>query len=90
MPLTLTFHRQLVPQNQQRFLAVDGFELMVRMMREKMFAKHCAVKVVELAVARSPAACAAFVAVDGLKTIFPFFMGKVCLRVKDIGECDVV
>ncbi len=50
---------------------------MVRIMREKMFAKHCAVKVVELAVARSPASCAAFVEADGLKTLFPFFMGKV-------------
>ena len=69
--------RQLVPENQQRFLAADGFELMVRIMREKMFAKHCALKVVELAVARAPACCTAFVAADGLKTLFPFFMGKV-------------
>ncbi len=78
---------QLVPENQQRFLAAEGFELMVRIMREKVFARHCAVKVVELAVARSPAACSAFVAVDGLKTIFPFFMGKVRCGVVPLDAC---
>ncbi len=69
---------QLVPANRQRFLDAEGFELMVRMMREKLFAKHCAVKTVDFAIARSRESAAAFVAVDGLKAVFPFFMGKVC------------
>jgi hypothetical protein len=66
-----------VPANQDLFRHAEGFELMVRFLREKLFAKHCAVKALDFAVARSVDNCVAFVTADGLKALFPAFMGKV-------------
>lgn len=66
----------MVPFNQDQFRECEGFELMVRMVREQGFAKHCAVKVVDYAVSKAPKNCVALVAADGLKVLFPVFMGK--------------
>jgi hypothetical protein len=36
---------QLVPENQKRFRTGEGFELMIRCLREKKYAAQCAIKV---------------------------------------------
>ena len=73
----LLLWRQLVPENQALFKASEGFELMVRMVREKRFTKHCAVKVLDYAVSKNVDNCTALVEAEGLKVLFPSFMGKV-------------
>jgi hypothetical protein len=41
---------QLVPENQVRFRTGEGFELMIRCLREKKYAAQCAIKVCVCAV----------------------------------------
>jgi hypothetical protein len=69
----------MVPENQQQFRECEGFELMIRIVREKQFSKHCAVKVLDYAVMKHTENCVALVAAEGLKVLFPSFMGKVRL-----------
>jgi len=71
-------------ENQGRFRHSQGFELMVRCMKEKNHAGTCALKVLDFATQNNPTNCEAFVASGGLKVLFPAFMGrgvvKACLR----------
>ena len=70
---------QLLPANQERFRAAEGFELMLRCVHESGFARFGALRTLSHAVAGNAANCAAFVDAGGLKALFPAFMGK--------GEC---
>jgi len=67
---------QLDETNQTRFRDGEGFELMVRMVKAKGFAKDCAIKVLDYATANNQANCKRFVDAGGLKFLFPAFMGK--------------
>jgi beta-catenin-like protein 1 len=63
-------------ENQGRFRHSQGFELMVRCMKEKNHAGTCALKVLDFATQNNPANSEAFVASGGLKVLFPAFMGR--------------
>jgi hypothetical protein len=66
----------MLPANQVRFLAVEGFDLMLRIMREGGFARYGALKVLSHAVADCGVNCGALVDAGGLKEVFPAFMGR--------------
>jgi beta-catenin-like protein 1 len=73
----------MVPENQALFRSGEGLELMIRMIREKRFCKHSAMKVLDYAVTKNAENCQGLVAAEGLKVLFPAFMGKVgrCSRI---------
>ena len=54
---------------------------MVMMLTEKLFARHCALKVAAFVLPLSARASEAFVAAGGLKPLFPCFMGVGSARV---------
>ena len=68
--------------NRDAFLACEGTELMLLILRSKKISKHAsvarlaAIKTLDHALTNSPRACAAFVDALGLKTAFAAFMGK--------------
>lgn len=66
----------MVPENQTRFRHSEGFELALRCVKEKRFARQSALKVIDFALSNNQANCVRFVAVGGLKTLFPAFMGR--------------
>jgi beta-catenin-like protein 1 len=66
----------LIPENQTRFRHSEGFELMLRCMKERKYARALAFKVVDYAVQHSLSNCERFVDSGGLKTLFPGFMGQ--------------
>ncbi|CAM9638437.1 unnamed protein product [Ectocarpus fasciculatus] len=70
----------LVPDNQQRFCKGEGFELMLRCLREKKHAAWCAVKVLDFALTDDSSNCERLVEVGGLKAVLPVFMGRGAAR----------
>ena len=70
------------PSNRDAFLAREGTELMLLILRSKKIAKHAsvarlaAIKTLDHALTNCPRACAAFVDALGLKSAFAAFMGK--------------
>ncbi|CAM9345348.1 unnamed protein product [Ectocarpus sp. 4 AP-2014] len=70
----------LVPDNQQRFRKGEGFELMLRCLREKKHAAWCAVKVLDFALTDDSSNCERLVEVGGLKAVLPVFMGRGAAR----------
>jgi beta-catenin-like protein 1 len=67
----------LHPENQDKFLACEGMELMVRCLKEQKHAAICALRVVKYATSNNHRACCEkFVAVGGLKYAFPALMGR--------------
>ena len=67
------------PQNKATFLAEEGVELMVIMMKEKLLARSRAFKVLDHALTGDSGAdaCERFVEVLGLKSLFAAFMDSV-------------
>jgi beta-catenin-like protein 1 len=65
----------LVSENQTRFRHSEGFELMLRCMKERRLARALAVKVLDYAIQGSDGNCGHLIEVGGLKTLFPSFMG---------------
>ncbi|KAI0335461.1 DUF1716-domain-containing protein [Cubamyces sp. BRFM 1775] len=65
------------PEIKQQFLDLEGVDLMVLMMKDKMQARSRAIKVLDYAMSGSAgtAACETFVEALGLKTLFSSFMG---------------
>mmetsp|Transcript_23593 Transcript_23593/g.69028 ORF Transcript_23593/g.69028 Transcript_23593/m.69028 type:complete len:651 (-) Transcript_23593:125-2077(-) len=72
----------LLSENQTKFRRSEGFELMLRCMREKNYAGTCAVKVIDFATANNPTNSERFVETGGLKVLFPAFMGNGVARPK--------
>eukprot|EP00904_Undaria_pinnatifida_P000363 jgi/Undpi1/10327/HiC_scaffold_28.g12777.m1 len=70
----------LVPDNQSRFRYGEGFELMLRCLREKKHAAWCAVKVLDFALTDNDTNCQRLVEVGGLKAVLPVFMGRGAAR----------
>lgn len=66
------------PEVKSFFLASEGVDLMLLMMREKLQSKSRAIKTLDYAMsgAAGTVICANFVEVFGLKTLFAAFMGK--------------
>ncbi|KAG1907134.1 armadillo-type protein [Suillus fuscotomentosus] len=72
------------PEVKSFFLASEGVDLMLLMMREKLQSKSRAIKTLDYAMS-SPAGtatCANFIEVLGLKTLFATFMGKGSKKIK--------
>ncbi|GJP86335.1 hypothetical protein CLOP_g16368 [Closterium sp. NIES-67] len=76
----------MVDENKERFVKSEGVELMIITMKQKKLAYTSAMKALDFATTRCPAACERFVDVLGLKTLFSAFMGKVAVRRKDKSE----
>ncbi|OSD04244.1 DUF1716-domain-containing protein [Trametes coccinea BRFM310] len=66
------------PEIKAQFLELEGVDLMVLMMKDKMQARSRAIKVLDYAMSgpAGTAACETFVEALGLKTLFSSFMGK--------------
>lgn len=70
----------LVKDCRDKFLEQEGFELMVKCMKEGAYAAGCAVKTLSFALSGSLSACSRLVAAGGLKYIFPIFSGKSIMK----------
>ena len=67
----------LQPENQDKFLACEGMELVVRCLKEGKQAAAGALKVVKYATSSyHRGCCEALVAAGGLKYVFPALMGR--------------
>jgi len=66
----------LLPAHQISFGQVQGLELMIRMMREHIFASNLALRLTDHALRHCAANCRIFVEKLGLKVIFAMFMKK--------------
>lgn len=73
-------------ENKDRFVKAEGVELMIIIMKQKRLAYGSAMKALDFAMTRCPAACERFVDVLGLKTLFAAFMGKIPVKGKHRGE----
>ncbi|KAG0624269.1 hypothetical protein M758_3G235400 [Ceratodon purpureus] len=76
-------------ENKDRFVKAEGVELMIIIMKQKRLAYGSAMKALDFAMTRCPAACERFVDVLGLKTLFAAFMGKIPVKGKHKGERNV-
>lgn len=65
----------LLPQGRDLFRAAEGFELMVRLLKEQRFCSVGAVRVVSFAVRGSRENCLRLVEAGGLRFLFPALMG---------------
>ena len=61
-------------------MEAEGIELMLLILKARRAARMGALKALDFAVTRCPAACERFVEIYGLKTIFALFMGKSKVR----------
>lgn len=66
----------LLKTNRIAFGSLQGLELMIRMMREKVFAATLALKLVDHSLRHCPENCQIFVEKLGLKVLFAIFMKK--------------
>lgn len=58
-----------------RFRHAEGFELMIRLVKQKGFCSHCALKTIDFALSDNENNASRFVDARGLKTFFYLFMG---------------
>lgn len=58
----------------------QGVELMILILKQKRAARLGALKTLDYALTRCPAACERFVDTLGLKTLFAIFMGRTKVR----------
>lgn len=65
-----------IPDNQSKFRLGEGFELMMRCLKELKYAALCAVRVINYAITDNRPNAEKFVEVGGLKHIFPMVMGR--------------
>merc|ERR1719220_2128714 len=66
----------LLPSQQIAFGQDQGLELMIRMMREHIFASSLALRLTDHALRHCPPNCQIFVEKLGLKVLFAMFMKK--------------
>lgn len=66
----------MLRENQNRFRAAEGFELMVRCVKERKFAAISAVKVINFAISGNLENCERLIDAGGLKYLFPQLMGR--------------
>jgi beta-catenin-like protein 1 len=63
-------------ENQLKFMAAEGFELLLRCLKEQEYAAGCTINALSYAVMKNQACCERFVDVGGLKYVFPLLVGK--------------
>ncbi len=76
-------------ENQMKFLAAEGFELLLRCLKEQEYAAGCTVNALSYAIMGNRAAAERLIDVGGLKYVFPLLVGKgfkKALRKKGTGE----
>ena len=61
---------------QKRFLELEGFELMAKCLKELKYAAICSLKVILYAITDNRANAEQFIAVGGLKYVFPMLIGR--------------
>lgn len=79
----------MVPENQEKFLACEGFELLMKCLEEQEYAAGCTIKSLSYAVMKNRSCCERFIQVGGLKYSFALLVGKglkKALRKKGSGE----
>ena len=67
-------------ETRRAFVEAEGVELMVLMLKARRFARAGALKALDFALTRSPAACDHFVDALGLKPFSAIFMGRIKVR----------
>eukprot|EP01038_Epipyxis_sp_PR26KG_P004880 gene4880-6837_t len=63
-------------ENQFKFLACEGFELIIRCIKEQKYVSVCAINAISYAITKNKACCEKLVDLSGLKYLFPLIMGK--------------
>ena len=76
--------------NKRAFVENEGLELMLIMMKSRRSCRTSAIKCVDYALTRCPAACERFVDILGLKTTFSVFMGKGFDKLKKTSGLEAV
>lgn len=66
----------MTAENKEEFRKAEGIELMLLIMREKKYARKCAVKVLDFVLTNDALSCERCVDAGGLKSVFPVFMGR--------------
>ena len=67
-------------ETRRAFVEAEGVELMVLMLKARRFARAGALKALDFALTRSPAACEHFVETLGLKPFCAMFMGRTKVK----------
>jgi beta-catenin-like protein 1 len=70
----------LTHNGREQFLMNEGFELMMKCLKEGACAATCALKTISFAIAESASACSRLVDIGGLKYVFPVFMGRNVIK----------
>ncbi|RHY12401.1 hypothetical protein DYB25_008341 [Aphanomyces astaci] len=74
-----------VPAVQDRFRSLEGFELMLRCVKENKFCTTSALRVIDHALMNHTRNCERFIQIGGLKQLFPAFMGKLKRKKREEG-----
>ena len=61
---------------QELFRKLEGFELLLKCIQNKKYAKECAIRSIDHAVTNSIRNCERFIDLSGLKVLFGLFMGR--------------
>ena len=75
-----------LPAVQKRFLELEGFELMVKCLKELKYAAICALKVILYAITDNKINAERFIFVGGLKYVFPMLFGRGLPKVMVSGK----
>lgn len=76
-------------ENQFKFLACEGFELLVRCLQEQQYAAGCTISALNYAIMKNKQCAAKLIDVGGFKHVFPLLVGKgfkKSLKKKGTGE----
>lgn len=76
-------------ENQFKFLACEGFELLIRCLQEQQYAAGCTISALNYAIMKNKQCAAKLIDVGGFKHVFPLLVGKgfkKSLKRKGTGE----
>ena len=69
-------------EGQSQFMELEGFELMIRCLKEQKYAALCSVRSISYAIINNKIACEKIVNIGGLKYLFPILMGRGLPKMK--------
>ena len=72
----------LEPSARSTFLAAEGIELMLLIIKQKRRARTGGLKALDYALVHATPACERFVDVQGLRALFPLYMAKLKVRAR--------